>query len=90
MASPLPLCDNGSMIIPKRLPKDSNQRAFEIVRISTGEVKAETEPERSLVLDYLSEIGRKGGLKGGHARAKTLSARKRSAIARKAALARWK
>jgi hypothetical protein len=35
-------------------------------------------------------LGRLGGKKGGPARAKKLSARKRKVIARKAALARWK
>ena len=35
-------------------------------------------------------LGRLGGLKGGKARAEKLSAEKRSAIARKAAEARWK
>jgi hypothetical protein len=35
-------------------------------------------------------LGRKGGKKGGRARAKSLSAKKRTAIARKAARARWK
>ena len=34
-------------------------------------------------------LGRQGGLKGGKARAKKLSAKKRSAIAKKAAEARW-
>ena len=34
-------------------------------------------------------LGRKGGLKGGKARAKRLSAERRSEIARKAAAARW-
>jgi hypothetical protein len=34
-------------------------------------------------------LGRMGGLKGGPARAEKLSARARSSIARKAALARW-
>lgn len=38
---------------------------------------------------YAAKIGRLGGLKGGKARAEALSPRKRSAIARKAALARW-
>jgi len=33
--------------------------------------------------------GLRGGSKGGHARAKTLSAKKRSQIAKKAAKARW-
>jgi hypothetical protein len=35
-------------------------------------------------------LGRKGGLKGGKARAESLSAKKRSEIAKKAAAARWK
>jgi hypothetical protein len=33
--------------------------------------------------------GLRGGSKGGHARAKNLTAKKRSAIAKKAAKARW-
>jgi len=36
------------------------------------------------------ELGRRGGLKGGKARAKKLSAERRSEIAREAAKARWK
>jgi hypothetical protein len=35
------------------------------------------------------ELGRLGGLKGGDARAKKLTAKQKSAIARKAAKARW-
>ncbi len=35
------------------------------------------------------KLGRRGGLKGGKARAEKLSAEKRSEIARKAAKARW-
>lgn len=35
------------------------------------------------------ELGRRGGLKGGKARAEKLSADQRSAIAKKAAQARW-
>ena len=79
------------MIRQKRLPRDQNQLAYEIVRLSTGEVQPELpEPDRSAVSAYLSKIGRRGGLKGGSARAKALSARKRSAIAANAAKARWK
>jgi hypothetical protein len=66
----------------KTLPKDQNQLAAEIVRLSTEE------PTDS-VRDYLASIGRKGGLKGGKARADVLPASKRKAIARKAAKARW-
>jgi hypothetical protein len=38
----------------------------------------------------LQELGRQGGLIGGKARAKQLSAEQRREIARKAAQARWK
>jgi len=38
----------------------------------------------------MSDIGKKGGAKGGHARAKKLTKEKRAAIARKAAEAKWK
>jgi len=65
-----------------KLPKDSNQLAAEIVRLSTEE------PPQSIKL-YLAKIGRKGGLKGGKARAMKLSGEKRSEIASKAATARW-
>ena len=65
-----------------KLPKHTNQRAAEIVRLSTEE------PSQS-VSAYLSRIGRKGGLKGGKARASKLSTEKRSEIAKKGAKARW-
>ena len=70
----------------KKLPRDSNQRAAEIVRLSTEEpVPIQTEP----VTAYLAAIGRKGGLKGGKARAEKLSEKRRSEIASKAGNARW-
>jgi hypothetical protein len=69
----------------KELPNDANQLAYEIVRLSTEEP-----PERkSVVSEYLAKIGRKGGLKGGKARADKLSKKRRSEIAREAAKARW-
>ena len=72
---------------PKR-PKDPNQLAAEIVRLSTqGEKPEEEEPDP--IKAYLAAIGRKGGLKGGKARAESLSASKRKEIAKKAARARW-
>jgi hypothetical protein len=69
-----------------KLPKDPNKLAYEIVRLSTEEPGEE---ERSAISKYLSEIGRKGGLKGGKARAAKLSAKKRKEIAQKAAFKRW-
>lgn len=65
----------------------ANQLAAEIVRISTEEQPQI--PERSAISEYLAQIGRKGGLKGGVARAQALSPRKRSSIAARAARARW-
>ncbi len=66
-----------------KLPKDPNQLAAEIVRLSTEGA------EPSSVKEYLAQIGRKGGLEGGKARAKKLSAEERSKIASKAAKSRW-
>ena len=71
----------------KPLPKDPNKLAYEIMRISTEE--PEPPNEQSEISKYLSEIGKRGGLKGGPARAKKLSAKKRKEIAKKAAGARW-
>jgi hypothetical protein len=71
----------------KPLPKDPNKLAYEIMRISTEE--PEPQKERSPISEYLSQIGKRGGLKGGPARAKKLSAKKRKEIARNAAKARW-
>jgi len=71
----------------KPLPKDPNQLAYEIARISTEEL--EQPKERSPISEYLAEIGRRGGLKGGPARARKLSSKKRKEIAQKAARTRW-
>jgi len=74
----------------KPLPKDVNQLAYEIVRLSTEESQESKQtPKRSAISEYLSEIGHKGGLKGGPSRAKKLSAKRRKEIAQKAAKARW-
>ncbi|MGA2465236.1 MAG: hypothetical protein ABSH06_12900 [Thermodesulfobacteriota bacterium] len=71
----------------KPLPKDPNKLAYKIVQLSTEE--PEPPKERDPVSEYLSKIGKKGGLKGGPARAKKLSSKKRKEIARKAAISRW-
>jgi hypothetical protein len=63
--------------------KDLNQVAFDVVRRAIGE--AEEVPESNKATS-----GRKGGLKGGVVRAMSLTPKQRSAIAKKAAAARWK
>jgi hypothetical protein len=75
------------MTKPKR-PRDTNQLAKMIVAIVTGE--AEDAPSSDDGKDLAAvALGRKGGLKGGKARAEKLTPAKRSAIAKKAAKARW-
>jgi hypothetical protein len=64
--------------------KDLNQTAANIMRLTTGEAAPEPAKNPAAVA-----LGRLGGLKGGKARASTLSAKKRSEIAKKAAAARW-
>lgn len=69
-------------------PTDINQRAKSIVDIATGEV-TETPEQIDELKAAAAALGRKGGLKGGNARAKALSAKRRSEIAKMAAAARW-
>jgi hypothetical protein len=77
----------------KPLPKDPNQLAYEIVRLTTEEPeeipKNPQEEAQNAISEYLALIGKRGGLKGGPARAKKLSAKKRREIALKAAKTRW-
>ena len=69
-------------------PTDINQRAKNIVDLATGEV-TETPEQIDEIKAAAAALGRKGGLKGGNARAKALSSKRRSEIAKKAAKARW-
>jgi hypothetical protein len=65
-----------------KMPTDLNQRAKAIVDLASGEIEPEAESRKA-------SAGRKGGKRGGQARAENLTAEERSAIARKAAAARW-
>lgn len=71
---------------PKR-PRDPNQLAKLITDIATGEAE-DCNPDQGKDPAAVA-LGRKGGLKGGKARAKTLTAKQRSDIAKKAAKTRW-
>jgi hypothetical protein len=72
---------------PKR-PRDTNQLAKLILDLATGEQPApelaDTGKDPAAVA-----LGRKGGLKGGKARASSLSKKRRKEIAQKAARSRW-
>jgi hypothetical protein len=77
-----------SMAKSKR-PTDLNQRAKSIVDIATGQSEDTVTPVDGKNPAAVA-LGRLGGLKGGKARAASLTAKKRSEIAKKAAKARWK
>lgn len=70
----------------RKRPRDLNALAASVVNDATDEDKAEPEDTRD---PAAVALGRRGGLKGGRARADKLTAEKRSEIARKAARARW-
>lgn len=66
-------------ILDALVNRDANQSAkatLDILTAETGESPAVT-------------LGRRGGLKGGRARANSLTKKRRAEIAKKAALARW-
>lgn len=76
-----------SMAQKKKLPTDTNKKAKSVVDLATGEDTELTEDGKNAAAVAL---GRKGGLKGGKARAEALTPKRRIEIAKKAAAARWK
>ena len=63
---------------------DFSVTAFRVVQEATGQ----SEPKPARTFDPVA-LGRLGGLKGGIARAASLTLERRREIAKKAALARW-
>ena len=63
--------------------KDFSQVAFDVVQRASGETSVPAPSKKQ-------ESGRKGGLRGGTARAIAMTPEQRSEIARVAAQARWK
>jgi hypothetical protein len=73
----------------KRL--DLNELASQIVGEATGETPPEEESKPDDGKDPAAvALGRKGGLKGGKARAEKMTPEERSEAAKKAADARWR
>jgi len=71
----------------RKRPRDPNQLGKLIVDLATGEAE---EPDPDAGKDPAAvALGRKGGLKGGKARAAKMTADERSEAAKRAALARW-
>lgn len=72
-----------------RKAKDVNQIAYSMVQaIANGEITAEMKTPDGKN-PFAVALGRKGGLKGGYARAASMTAKQRSESAKKAAQARW-
>lgn len=86
------LCSRGHSVgMPDRSskrPRDMNQLANLIADRATGQAEPE-KPDQGKDPAAVS-LGRRGGLKGGKARAKSLSREQLSVAARKAANARWR
>ncbi len=88
----MPRADNNTSM-PKRSRKkarlpDPNKLAFSIVQAVTGEPPRH-EPAKIEKDPAAVALGRKGGLKGGKARAAKMTKKQRSESAKKAAQARW-
>ncbi len=73
----------------KTRPRDPNELAHRVFLESIGEAPKTERPARVTKNPAAVELGRLGGLKGGAARAASLTPKKRSQIAAKAAQARW-
>jgi hypothetical protein len=71
-----------------RRPRDLNQWAKRMVDLATGAAQ-ELDPDEGKNAAAV-DLGRRGGLKGGKARAQNMTKMQRSAAAKKAAAARWK
>ena len=78
--------------MPKRISKprlDTVQNARRVVLESIGVSDPVAPATPSLISQVMAEMGRRGGLIGGKRRLETLTDKRRSQIAKKAAKARW-
>ena len=71
----------------RKRPRDVNEFAFQVVGEATGEIEP-VDPNEGKDPAAVA-LGRRGGLKGGKARAEKLTPEERSEAARKAARSRW-
>lgn len=82
------VCHTATMPKPikhKKRPNDVNEWAHSIVNESTMSGL----PTEAQVSQLMAAMGRKGGKIGGKRRLETMNPKERSAVARKAARARW-
>jgi hypothetical protein len=70
----------------QKRPADVIGNAVHVMRIATGEVQESVDTPKD---EAAVSLGQRGGLKGGKARAKALSPKERSRLAKAAAEKRW-
>lgn len=75
------------MLKRSRMPRDPSKLAKRIIDLATGQAEPEPESKKD---PAAVALGRRGGLKGGKARAAKMTKKERSEAARKAARARWR
>ena len=81
----MPMQDRSS-----KSPDDLSQPRTTVVDLSTGEPRVPGFKPQPHTKDPIAvELGKRGGLRGGKARAESLSEERRREIARAAAIARW-
>ncbi len=73
----------------RKRPRDLNQLAARLVDEATGDAPKHVDADEGKDPSAVA-LGRRGGLKGGHARAAKLTAEQRSEAARHAANERWR
>jgi hypothetical protein len=81
------------LAMPRKRPglrKDENELAFGLVRAMIGEGPRPHPPGQDDKNPEAVARGSKGGKKGGKARARSLTSKQRSEIAKRAAEARWR
>jgi len=76
-----------SMTKRRKREHDFSVTAFRVVQEATGQIEPEEEPVKEF---DAKALGRKGGLKGGKARAEKLTPERRREIAKKAGESRWR
>jgi hypothetical protein len=71
--------------------KDVSHLSHRLFKLSTSNEGGDIQPPTKAQISMLmAELGRRGGKIGGKRRMKTMTAKERTDIARKAAAARWK
>jgi hypothetical protein len=95
IARAMPYTSKGIVILvtmperSRKRPRDVNELAAEVVREATEDESPEPESVDDGKDPAAVALGRKGGLKGGKARAAKMTAAERSEAASRAARARW-